>query len=907
MWNKLSMKEKAALIKVAVSNGLTDLDLIKNKYNEFAEGGSTKSSDEEYYSYMEKLATKKAKDWGEDPNITLTHMLNSNDYNYRVFYDNNKEKALAMLNADPEAHFTDIGKTVYHPTFSNESIYSGKKSDYNPRGTVGGSWNDLEYVPSKSQLENKDFNYNKTKKYLTNTPEYIDSRYNKFAEGGDTNNNRPEDQPQITWIENWLNNRKDILAKNISMTKHGNSVPVYTPINNTGDVRNSRFDMDYNSTIYNPLYFLLGENPRIKQAEKIISREMQNIRNVPVTNVGDEYHPTSGVLGAYVEPSIWDNSGNYIAYLGTPTDDVKIHEFTHASQPKPQEYYIEDIIFKNKDIPNSVPGKTKAKKSKEIYGALQQVRYKSGLLPNTIIDKKWLQENKKYIKNTYLEKISENDLLRLFNEVAQNSDNQLEIFNNPLEINNNFLALGGPLLNQNNPIESFNGGKRLPVVRYDTGGTLNENTNVNVTKDGNKVIYDFSQNEDVNNPGYLGNETYDLGVLPNIEVKASTNSASSNRAYRNWLQKQKQQEFNNYIREGTNKFAKPLQYGFLGAMTLPVASGALSGMSTADAYLASKVPYYTVGKSVLEGVGTAYDVGTRVNDIVTEGKYQPYVDFKEGNYGSAALGLGFDALNILGTVDLYNNVKRTINTPKIITAYHKTENPFDIDNFYTGTVSDYGLHAGDAENKGDVVYELTIPKPKAKVMDTWENNYRHLSTDYIIKGKEPYSYNWKYESPENKMSYFLEYFRNPKNWGKRFPKFEDATELTYPKMHFFDDFHFNLRRLLTKKLPYKDRKAFNLEADKLLEEAQKVGTKFDENFKYGIPKNLTPEQEILITQQKEINEKVSDLLYRYGFDVLEYNNINAAEGLKSSYIITNPKAILKSKRIKSEGGGIKVK
>ena len=39
MWNKLSMKEKAALIKVAVSNGLTDLDLIKDKYNEYANGG----------------------------------------------------------------------------------------------------------------------------------------------------------------------------------------------------------------------------------------------------------------------------------------------------------------------------------------------------------------------------------------------------------------------------------------------------------------------------------------------------------------------------------------------------------------------------------------------------------------------------------------------------------------------------------------------------------------------------------------------------------------------------------------------------------------------------------------------------------------------------------------------------
>jgi hypothetical protein len=39
-------------------------------------------------------------------------------------------------------------------------------------------------------------------------------------------------------------------------------------------------------------------------------------------------------------------------------------------------------------------------------------------------------------------------------------------------INLNPYALGGPLLNQNNPIESFNGGRRLPVVRYNKGGYL---------------------------------------------------------------------------------------------------------------------------------------------------------------------------------------------------------------------------------------------------------------------------------------------------------------------------------------------------------------------------------------------------------------------------------------------------
>jgi hypothetical protein len=39
-WNNLSMQEKAAMIRVAVKNGLTDLKTIREKYNEFAGGGS---------------------------------------------------------------------------------------------------------------------------------------------------------------------------------------------------------------------------------------------------------------------------------------------------------------------------------------------------------------------------------------------------------------------------------------------------------------------------------------------------------------------------------------------------------------------------------------------------------------------------------------------------------------------------------------------------------------------------------------------------------------------------------------------------------------------------------------------------------------------------------------------------
>lgn len=39
MWENLSMRDKAAFMQVAIKNGLYGLEEIKNKYNEYAEGG----------------------------------------------------------------------------------------------------------------------------------------------------------------------------------------------------------------------------------------------------------------------------------------------------------------------------------------------------------------------------------------------------------------------------------------------------------------------------------------------------------------------------------------------------------------------------------------------------------------------------------------------------------------------------------------------------------------------------------------------------------------------------------------------------------------------------------------------------------------------------------------------------
>ena len=176
-WDTLTMSQKQALMKIYVNNGITNLDEIRNHYNRFDEGGKKEDG---FYGWIEKLAAKKAKDWGMSEDETLTMMLNDNTYNYREFYNRNREDALKMLTADPNAHFSDIGKTVYHPTFSNESAYSGKVSDYNPRGTVGGDWEGNSYHPSYSQFINNDFDYDKTNRYLKGSGENIPEYYQEI-------------------------------------------------------------------------------------------------------------------------------------------------------------------------------------------------------------------------------------------------------------------------------------------------------------------------------------------------------------------------------------------------------------------------------------------------------------------------------------------------------------------------------------------------------------------------------------------------------------------------------------------------------------------------------------------------------------------------------------------------------
>lgn len=164
-FNDLSIQEKAAVIKLGVGGGLRSLQEIQQFWDGMPEDPPG------YYEQMEKVANENYHKWGyNNPDEALVHALNDNTYDYRGFYRDNHN---AGNNA--ETHWPDTYKTVYHPTFSNESRYSGIiDKNFNPEGKVGGRWSGDNFIPAKWQ--NK-YAYGGPKKKLKSPEEILAEKY----------------------------------------------------------------------------------------------------------------------------------------------------------------------------------------------------------------------------------------------------------------------------------------------------------------------------------------------------------------------------------------------------------------------------------------------------------------------------------------------------------------------------------------------------------------------------------------------------------------------------------------------------------------------------------------------------------------------------------------------------------
>jgi len=144
LWDDLSMREKAEMMRVAVSNGITTLPEIKQAYNEFAEGGAmpeTQPAENDGWS-MEDEA--KYREWRSKLPFNLRN-TNDNDYDMREAY---KAGMQPTLENDGFYHLGSrnpktgrILKAPHHPTYL-KAINTDARMGYYPRTEKGITYTD---------------------------------------------------------------------------------------------------------------------------------------------------------------------------------------------------------------------------------------------------------------------------------------------------------------------------------------------------------------------------------------------------------------------------------------------------------------------------------------------------------------------------------------------------------------------------------------------------------------------------------------------------------------------------------------------------------------------------------------------------------------------------------------------
>lgn len=148
LFRKIKRRRRAQaeqLSRIAEKELKKKLRVTPVKYDD----GKVQKSDRGYYDYMENVAKDNYQAWGfENEEQALIHALNDNAYNYRAFYMSDDFNPYA----NAKNHWTDHYKTVWYPTFSDQSVYSGKVSQYNPYGLPGGHWIGEFFVPNAWQF-----------------------------------------------------------------------------------------------------------------------------------------------------------------------------------------------------------------------------------------------------------------------------------------------------------------------------------------------------------------------------------------------------------------------------------------------------------------------------------------------------------------------------------------------------------------------------------------------------------------------------------------------------------------------------------------------------------------------------------------------------------------------------------
>lgn len=222
---------------------------------------------------------------------------------------------------------------------------------------------------------------------------------------------KTDDVQAVTFIANWLNNRREQLYNNINDSKF------YAMQNrNTGKwaKRHSLSDLNW----------FRGKDPERILTNKVYYTEIENSAGAKMSD------KTPNALGSY------DRNTREIKIRNKNDIGTRIHERTHAAEAEPQERIVGDILKTNKFkfVQNQSGGYDPRYANQkylydpsEVYSRMMEYRYNSKLSPNTIIDKNYLNKNRKLLESHDLDIIDDDTLIRLFNEVAYNNINDNRI------------------------------------------------------------------------------------------------------------------------------------------------------------------------------------------------------------------------------------------------------------------------------------------------------------------------------------------------------------------------------------------------------------------------------------------------------------------------------------------------
>ena len=254
-----------------------------------------------------------------------------------------------------------------------------------------------------------------------------------------------------------------------------------------------------------------------------------------------------------------------------------------------------------------------------------------------------------------------------------------------------------------------------------------------------------------------------------------------------------------------------------------------------------------------------------------------------GDYGFGT-GTNYGINKGISTLNKHPDLVAKLRHPTYKKYYHGTSADFDLKDARMGNEYNLGLHASDTptiaesmQTRGNginpKVIEFYAPKPSTESIDVYNNGIEQLQTNYLLKPiHTKYGIDEGYDAAGN----LTQLFKLIRKYGGT-PYMVKNT--SYPKFNIDENVSLNLRQSVYPKIQQSEYSKID---DLLKEQKAILGSTSDRYY-------LSPAQR---TRLSEINTEAAQIMSKYGYKTVKYNNTNPFEGGGgTSYFITDPSVI----------------